>query len=117
MLPQSPLTQRVYCLSFALVGPTASITPNMTAVTEGNNITLTCDVTGIPSPTIEWREEGKNEVLGSGSNFTIHNALRVAGNAPLRYTCTASNGVEIPAQAQVSVYVQCEYENADVAHS
>ena len=81
----------------------------MTAVTEGDNITLTCDVTGIPSPTIEWREEGKNEVLGSGSNFTIHNALRVAGNAPLRYTCTASNGVESPAQAQVSVDVQCEY--------
>ena len=85
---------------------------NETAATvvEGESITLYCNVTGKPDPTLTWTKVGNprplsnNAVLSTGilnRNDTINNIIQ--------YQCTASNGVESPATAIANITVNCKY--------
>ena len=80
-------------------------------VVEGESITLYCNVTGKPDPTLTWTKVGnprplsKNAVLSTGilnRNDTINNIIQ--------YQCTASNGVESPATAIAVITVNCKYK-------
>ena len=86
---------------------------NETAATvvEGESITLYCNVTGKPDPTLTWTKVGNprplsnNAVLSTGilnRNDTINNIMQ--------YQCTASNGVESPATAIANITVNCKYK-------
>ena len=77
---------------------------------EGKSITLYCNATGKPDPTLTWTKVGSagplsnNAVLNTGilnRNDTINNIIQ--------YQCTASNGVESPAKAVANITVHCKY--------
>ena len=86
---------------------------NETAVTvvEGESITLYCNATGKPDPTLTWtkvdnpRPLSNNTVLKTG----ILNRTDTINNM-IQYQCTASNGVESPATAIANISVYCKYE-------
>ena len=96
---------------FLIIDP-PSITINKTrqTVEEGDNIMLTCNVTGKPQPIISWTELGSSEVLSNTSSLTIVNVSRpeIPDNM-IQYQCTASNGVGTPTTATVNVTVHCKY--------
>lgn len=79
-------------------------------VVEGGNITLTCNVSGVPYPLIRWTRIGQSTVLSQNSSFTVVNVRRPGNpNNLIQYQCTASNGVESPATAIANVTVHCKY--------
>ena len=91
------------------VAPAVVVSPKTTTVTEGNNVTLTCNVTGDPKPSIKWTKIGEEHVvLSENASLTITNITRVPRNI-LQYQCTASNGVENPASQIADINVECEY--------
>ena len=96
---------------FIAVAPNAVVTPSVKTVTEGGNVTLTCNVSGVPSPSVEWTKTGNNTVLSVDKTFTIYNVSRVPGNTARQYQCTASNGVGSPAHDTADITVQCKYQN------
>ncbi|XP_078379803.1 hemicentin-1-like isoform X4 [Oculina patagonica] len=90
----------------AVVGPFADIIPQVVTVTEGGNITLTCNVSGVPSPTILWTQIGSSKVLSQNSTLTVMNVSKPGTpDNMIQYQCSASNGVEKHATATVNVTV------------
>ena len=92
------------------VAPFAKVVPQTVAVIEGGNITLVCNISGVPSPSVLWTQMGSTKVVSHKSSLTIVNVSRPGTpNNMIQYQCTASNGVEIPATATVNVTVHCKY--------
>ncbi|XP_071078981.1 limbic system-associated membrane protein-like isoform X2 [Haliotis cracherodii] len=67
------------------------------AVREGETVTLICNVTGIPMPTVTWYrhkptddDDTKTKIGISGEVLLIHNVSRYCGGT---YECVAFNGV------------------------
>ena len=85
-----------------LVAPSVDVSISVTK--EGNNISLKCNVSGKPEPSISWTRIGSSDVLSVSPSLTIVNVSRpgTADNM-IQYQCTASNGVETPATATVNV--------------
>ena len=97
-----------------------SVTDNITV--EGNNITITCEATGIPLPTIVWTFNGG--VLMSGGNVNISIAtienedvstvtetltiMNVSRNFTGVYECSASNSVGNDTSSHIHITVQCK---------
>ena len=92
------------------VAPFAAVVPQTVTVTEGGNITLVCNISGVPSPSILWTQVGSSKVVSHNSSLHIVNVSRpgTADNM-IQYQCTASNGVETPATETVNVTVHCKY--------
>ena len=97
------------CCALIAVGPFAVIqSPKIRTVNESDNVSLTCDASGIPDPTIKWTKVGESHVLYVGPTYTIVNISRVAGNT-VQYQCSVSNGVQSPVYDRANITVQCEY--------
>ena len=85
---------------------------NETAATvvEGESITLHCNATGKPEPSLAWTMGASPLVL---SNKTVLNTGILNRNDTInniiQYQCTASNGVESPATAVANITVHCKY--------
>ena len=78
-------------------------------VQEGSNISVTCNASGKPQPSIAWTKLGSSEVLSNAASLTIMNMSRPGTpDNIIQYQCTASNGVEKPATATVNVTVHCK---------
>jgi len=93
----------------AVVAPLAEITAQNDTVIEGGNVTLTCIVSGDPSPSILLTKLDSFEVLSNTSSHTIVNVRRPGTpDNMIQYQCTASNGVETPARDITNVTVYCE---------
>ena len=95
---------------FLIVDP-PSITINKIrhTVEERDNITLTCNASGKPQPSVSWTQLGRFEVLSNTSSLTIVNVSRPGTpENMIQYQCTASNGVETPATDIANVTVHCE---------
>ena len=91
------------------VAPFAEVIPQTVTVIEGGNITLVCNISGVPAPSILWTQIGSSKVVSHNSSLTIVNVCRPGTpDNMIQYQCTASNGVETPATATVNVTVQCE---------
>ena len=89
----------------------------MDITTEGNNITITCESTGVPLPTIVWTSRGT--VLVSDSTVANGSALRVTEILTIMnvsrehtgvYTCSANNSIGSD-NSNVSITVQCKFLN------
>lgn len=90
--------------------PFVEINKTAASVVEGKSITLYCNATGKPNPTLIWRKAGSsgalsyNAILNTGilnRNDTINNIIQ--------YHCTASNGVESPVTAVANITVLCKF--------
>ena len=80
--------------------------PRELTVYEGATITLKCNVTGNPQPTIRWTKgNGSNAALSSQNTLTM---LKVNQTASGTYHCTASNGIGSPDTRSVLVTVRSE---------
>ena len=91
------------------VAPFAAVIPQTVTVIEGGNITLVCNVSGVPSPSILWTQIGSSKVVSQNSSLTIVNVSRPGTpDNMIQYQCTASNGVGTPAIATVNVTVHCK---------
>ena len=80
-------------------------------VLEGNNLQLSCEVSGRPEPNITWtKQEPGNQrntgVVQEGKVLTITNINRIDA---VEFTCAAYNGFGKPEYQTVYVNVTCEY--------
>ncbi|XP_031568091.1 hemicentin-1-like [Actinia tenebrosa] len=81
-----------------------TIHPQSITVNESNTITIFCNATGLPQPSITWTKADRNEeVISSGETLTIPSIRR---NQTGVYVCTASNGVLGSASGNSSINVQ-----------
>ncbi|XP_053959813.1 lachesin [Anastrepha ludens] len=81
-------------------------------VQEGQNVSLTCTATGVPTPTITWRRERDIPLLQNiggtdiysieGSNLTLWQVSRESMGA---YLCIASNGIPPTVSKRVLIAV------------
>ncbi|GFS96711.1 receptor-type tyrosine-protein phosphatase S [Nephila pilipes] len=79
-------------------------------VKEGETVTLKCNATGNPKPSITWKHAGRHYDNGDGTVFHITNAeIDDSGE----YECTADNSVGEPASAVITVEVGRHYDNGD----
>ena len=92
------------------VAPFAEVIPQTVSVIEGGNITLVCNISGVPAPSVLWTQIGSSKVVSHNSLLTIVNVSRpgTADNM-IQYQCTANNGVKTPAMATVNVTIHCKY--------
>ena len=91
--------------------------PQSQTVREGDNVTLLCDATGNPKPTISWTIDGSTVnikvhprvSLGpDNKQLTVRNVKRKDNNH--QYRCLANNDVETVTSNAASLNVQCEYD-------
>ncbi|XP_022793088.1 hemicentin-1-like isoform X3 [Stylophora pistillata] len=80
-------------------------------VTEGNNLTLTCNVSGIPTPVVSWIKPD-----GQRFNESVLELLKVSRNQSGTYRCEASNDCG-NAVKTASVEVQYKPENVQLMSS
>ena len=90
--------------------PVAVAYPRYASVVEGENLTLICNTTGIPPPSIEWTKVGDSTVLSQKQLLSLYNVQRSGPlNVIIQYRCTAKNGIGIPASSTADVQVLGEY--------
>ena len=78
-------------------------------VVEDDNITLTCNASGKPDPSVTWTKLGRSEVLSNTSLLTIVNVSRPGTpDNMIQYKCTARNGVGTPSTDIAIVTLHCE---------
>ena len=75
-------------------------------VVEGDNVTLHCNATGIPTPTITWTKDSNLTVIHQGETYNVADIERKAAGD---YTCRAWNRVGKQANVTASVTVHCEF--------
>uniref|UniRef100_A0A8C3G713 receptor protein-tyrosine kinase n=1 Tax=Cyclopterus lumpus TaxID=8103 RepID=A0A8C3G713_CYCLU len=102
--------------------------PKEKRVAYGSQVSLECNATGNPIPTITWLENG-NTISGASVDETltgevILSVLKVAVNKPALYTCLASNRhsngantVKATARVTVGVAGYCSAYRGDVCRA
>ena len=76
----------------------------------GSMVTLSCNATGKPMPSITWTRVGENgtdsgELASVDGFYVISNTSRSSHGT---YRCTASNGIGNPANQTTEVIVECK---------
>lgn len=89
--------------------PLVEINTTFETVVAGQSITLYCNATGKPQPTITWTKVGIAEVLANNATFVTWTLNRndTIDNT-IQYQCTGGNGVENPATDVANVTVHCK---------
>ena len=92
---------------FQLSDPPEIVTaPSDKTVTEGNGVTLFCNATGNPPPSIAWTKQGSNTVLPTSDTLNLTNLRR--GDNGAVYTCKVANSLGSK-EANATITVLCEY--------
>ena len=103
----------VHCNCFTIVDKSEITThPSNVTKTEGENVTLHCNATGYPFPTLSWTKDGSDISNNSRISFSaekkqlaITKASRVDSGA---YRCVASNSLGNDTSMAAVVDVQCK---------
>lgn len=92
-------------------------------VQEGQNVTLICTATGLPTPTVTWRRERDVPLLQNadgtdiysieGANVTLWQVTRESMGA---YMCIASNGIPPTVSKRVLITVSCKSQHTYVQY-
>ena len=97
---------------FSVVPTEVTVSPQAPQVVKGKNVTLFCDATGVPNPSLKWTKDDDPTVLSESARLTLSNVDR-PGNLSdtTQYLCTASNGYGDPMfkTDTATVTVICEY--------
>ena len=75
-------------------------------------MTLICDATGVPKPSLKWTKNDDQAVLSESASLTLSNVDRPGNPSDtVKYHCTATNGFGDPMfkAATSIVTVTCEY--------
>ena len=94
------------------MAPVTEVVPQTGTVIEGGNITLICNVSGVPSPSpsVFWTEVGSPVILSRKISLTFANVTRPGTRDNLiQYQCTARNGLGTSSTTTVSFAVHCEF--------
>ena len=104
-----PFSSLLSVLFFCTVPSRATVT-SYRSVVEWEDLDLTCNVTGSPTPWVEWTNDSEPAVVLSRTTvLTLRNVTRPGNaNQTVQYRCTASNGYGEPDSAEVTVQVFCE---------
>ena len=90
--------------------------PQSQTVREGDNVTLLCDATGNPKPSISWIIDGltvnvkvhpRISLTTDNKQLTVRNVKRT--DLSHEYRCQANNNVGTITSYAASLTVQCEY--------
>ena len=91
------------------VGPASSVQlqppQNVYDLSEGDDLTVTCDATCDPSCNFRW-EDASGNVVSAGRSLQLSDVK--SGNAGT-YSCVADNGVGTPARRSITVNVLSEW--------
>ena len=93
--------------------PEITVHPEAQTKTEGENVTLSCNVAGNPAPTISWTRNGSPLNTTGRINFsdgkkqlTITNVNRTDSG---EYRCVARNSLGNATSNVAALNVQCKY--------
>jgi len=97
--------------SFSLDAPSITLHPANTTTTEGQNVTLACNATGNPSPSITWYKDGQLVIISGrftqdSSSLTITKVSRFDEGT---YFCNATNDVNSRVSNSTYLTVDCKY--------
>ena len=93
--------------------PEITAHPGSVAETEGNNVTLSCNATANPVPTISWIRDGSpvNTTINSRISFVEDNKLLTMTNVSRidsgEYQCVANNILGNATSNAASLDIQC----------
>ena len=98
-----------------IVAPVITTQPQVGPVTEGDNVTLSCNASGIPVPTITWTRNGSVLIssvprisLGAESReLTITNISRADSG---EYRCVANNSEGNVTSNAATLDVKCKFK-------
>ena len=111
----------VHCNCFTIVDKSEITThPSNVTKTEGENVTLHCNATGYPLPTLSWTKDGSGISNNSRISFSadkkqlaITKANRVDRGA---YRCVANNSLGNDTSMAAVVDVQCKSTTSYLDH-
>ena len=108
------------CLFFLFivrVAPQITTQPQVGSVIEGDNVTLSCNASGNPEPTISWTRDGS--LVSSGDQrisfeagnrqLTIRNVNRTDSG---EYRCVADNSEGNDTSNAITLDVKCKYTSS-----
>ena len=108
------------CLFFLFivrVAPQITTQPQVGSVIEGDNVTLSCNASGNPEPTISWTRDGS--LVSSGDQrisfeagnrqLTITNVNRTDSG---QYLCVADNSEGNDTSNAITLAVKCKYTSS-----
>ena len=93
--------------------PEITVQPKAQTKTEGDDLTLSCNVTGNPAPTVSWnrdgfpvetRENARISFADDKKQFTITNVNRTDSG---EYRCVATNRVGNDTSNVATLDIQC----------
>ena len=99
------------CLMCVIVPPEIANVSSDQVVCEGAMVTLSCNATGKPTPSITWTRafgNGTDSALVVDGKYVMSNIMRSLNGT---YRCTADNGVSGPVNRTVRVTVRCKYSS------
>ena len=105
----------VITIVFSLVTdqPKITVHPKAETISEGKNVTLSCNATGNPAPTLSWTRDGSPVDTSGRISFsddekqlTITNVSRTDSG---EYRCLANNSLGNKTSNVAILDVQCEY--------
>lgn len=85
--------------------PTVQIPMTNYTINETSGITVNCQATGNPLPSVTWVKKGIMSTLSVGNILTFTNVTKHEAGT---YLCQAENSLGV-ASTSISIMVQCKY--------
>ena len=98
-------------LTFPLEHPVITQPSISSSYNEGTKVDVTCNATGIPTPTVIWLKEGSSKVHSTGEGSATLSFSSVSRSDAGQYRCKANNTAGTDKTGALSLVVHCKYKN------